>query len=129
MQRSRRVVTGNSVTGRIEADMDDASALSSTLRDFAGGGWTGALWGGIQRVSSKSRGFSEKSADELSRMLFTSKRADQVKILEELRRRQQLVDENAAHGTQLLLGNLPGATGLLGAAAAPDRPRRSLLER
>lgn len=120
MALTRQVVTGNSQTGRIAAEQDDAGALAQSAMDFAGGGVKSVLFGLANRSIAKTRGINEASADELSRMLFSADRAEQAKALAEVRKRQRQIAKAAERGTRLTAAGTAGASNLAGQASADE---------
>ena len=118
MALTRQVVTGNSQTGRIAAEQEDAGALANAAMDYTGGGVSSVLLGLARRGAAKARGINEASADELSKMLFSSDRAVQAKALAEVQRRQQLVAERAGRGVQALMAGTAGLSNLAGQGMA-----------
>jgi hypothetical protein len=120
MSRTRRTVAGGSVTGRIAAEQDDASALGDAALDFAGGGVKGVLFGIAKRVF-KGKGLSEKSADELSKMMFDADPAKQRQIIAELVNRAKKVEERSAANVKLLSGGLTTAANATSQQIAPHK--------
>jgi hypothetical protein len=120
MADTRRIVTGGSATKRIEAEQDDAGALSRAALDYAGGGVKGVLFGLANRAVSKARGINEASADELSKMLFSTDRSVQQRALAEVRLRQRQIANRAARGVQGVMAGTAGTANLLGQALATD---------
>jgi hypothetical protein len=118
MSHTRQVVTGNSQTGRIAAEQDDAAGLTNVAMDYAGGGARSVLFGLAGRAASKARGMNEASADELSKMLFSSDRAAQARALVEVQRRQQLLADRAGRGVQAAMAGVAGGSNLAGQGMA-----------
>lgn len=118
MSQTRQVVTGNSQTGRIAAEQEDAGALANAAMDYTGGGVSSVLFGLARRGAAKARGINEASADELSKMLFSSDRAVQAKALAEVQRRQQILAERAGRGVQALTAGTAGLSNLAGQGMA-----------
>ena len=120
MSLTRQVVTGNSQTGRIAAEQDDAGALAQSAMDYAGGGVKSVLFGLANRARAKARGINEASADELSKMLFDADRAVQAKALAEVRRRQQQLAKQARSRIGLVAAGTAGTANLLGQGLADE---------
>lgn len=118
MSRTRQAVTGNSQTGRIAAEQDDAGALANAALDYAGGGTRSVMLGLLNRGVSKARGINEASADELSRMLFSTDRAEQSRALAELLRRREQVSRLADAGVRSLMAGTAGTANLMGQTLA-----------
>lgn len=118
MAQTRQVVTGNSATGRIAAEQEDAGNLAQVAVDVASGGPKGAVLGLINRATNRSRGINEATAEELSKMMFSADRAVQQRALAELQRRQQIVDQRARAGMGLLGAGVAGSANLLGQGLA-----------
>jgi hypothetical protein len=118
MSRTRRVVTGGSITERIKADQSDAGALGDAALDYAGGGVKGVLFGIAKKVH-KAKGLGEKSADELSKMLFDADPVTQKRVIGELIRRAREVEEKSAANVKKLTTGLTTAANVTSQQIAP----------
>jgi hypothetical protein len=120
MTKTRREVTGGSATGRIAAEQDDAGALGDAALDYAGGGVKSVLFGLAKRATSKARGIGEKSADELSKMLFDASPEVQRNVLAELIRRQRAVELRGARNVGRVTTGMSALANASGQGVAVD---------
>jgi hypothetical protein len=123
MTKTRRTVTGNSATERIKAEMADAGALGDAAMDYAGGGVKGVLFGLAQRGVAKSRGIGEKSADDLSKMLFDADPKTQRNVLAELIRRQRAVEQQSTRNVGRVTTGMNALANASGQGLAVDGQR------
>lgn len=123
MTKTRREVTGGSVTGRIAAEQDDAGALGNAALDYAGGGFKSVLFGAGKRAVAKSRGIGEKSADDLSKMLFDADARTQRNVLAELLRRQRAVEQQSTRNVGRVTTGMNALANASGQGLAVDGQR------
>lgn len=118
MSRSRNEVLGNSKTLRNSVDVQDAGGvIGQAMLDGANGGLAGMAMGFARRAVNKaSIGMSEKPAEELAKMLATSDRSTQEKVLKELVRRQQQMEAKGSRSSALTTGAAAGGANLAGQA-------------
>jgi hypothetical protein len=124
MNRTRNKVTGNSATGRIAAEQDDAGQLENSFMDYAGGGLSGFVFGLLRRGANRARGLNEASADELSKMMFTTDRAEQRRVMAEILRRTRTTERRANRGVHMLQGGVAATSNLIGQGAAEGKEPR-----
>lgn len=115
MNKTRNTGMGGSVTGRIEADKEDAGMLQGmAISAMNGGGITGAISSLLNRANNKSNGMNENVAEKLSQILFNADQGQNANVLANLVARAQQnqqtvrkVGSTMGNGSQTI-GNLLG---------------------
>lgn len=124
MNKTRNTVTGGSVTGRIEADKEDAGMLHGmAISAMNGGGITGAIASALNRVNGKSNGMNENVAEKLSQILFNADQGQNANALANLVARAQQNQQGVRKVGGVTGGGVQTIGNLLGQFMAPEERR------